>query len=87
MDELRDYRFFKEDRVHPNNEAIDHVWEKLINCYCSEKTRQIMQEVRRYRLSVQHKSLFEGSVEDTKHKEGVIELRRDLMKKYPSVKL
>src|ERR1700741_453436 len=30
-DELRDYRFFKEDLVHPNEMAINYVWEKFTN--------------------------------------------------------
>ena len=32
MDELRDYRFYAEDMIHPAPEAIDYIWDKLWNC-------------------------------------------------------
>ena len=42
MDELRDYRFYAEDMIHPNNTAINYIWGKFIDtwfsrdgCYCS----------------------------------------------------
>ena len=30
MDELRDYRFYKEDMIHPNNIAVNYIWEKAL---------------------------------------------------------
>ena len=36
MDDLRDYRFYKEDLVHPNSQAINYIWEKFGNAYFSD---------------------------------------------------
>lgn len=33
MDDLRDYRFYKEDLIHPNNQAIQYIWEKFSSLY------------------------------------------------------
>ena len=38
MDELRDYRFYKEDMIHPNNTAIDIIWESFSKAWISSDT-------------------------------------------------
>lgn len=40
-DDLRDYRFYKEDLAHPNPQAIDYVWEKFSATFFTDTTRQI----------------------------------------------
>lgn len=45
MDDLRDYRFFKEDMLHPNDVAINYVWEKLIAWCMSDETRQKLNQL------------------------------------------
>ena len=45
MDELRDYRFYTEDMVHPNALAIDYIWEKFTEVWISESAYPIMQKV------------------------------------------
>ena len=38
MDDLRDYRFYKEDLIHPNNQAIQYIWEKFSKAYITPET-------------------------------------------------
>jgi hypothetical protein len=45
MDDLRDYRFYGEDMIHPNNTAIDYIWEYFCNTYMADHTLIIMKEV------------------------------------------
>ncbi|MBL7933143.1 MAG: GSCFA domain-containing protein [Bacteroidia bacterium] len=40
-DDLRDYRFYKEDLVHPNNLAIEYICQKFSDCFFDEQTQQI----------------------------------------------
>ena len=54
IDELRDYRFFKQDRIHPSEEAVEYVWNRLVESACSEKTKALMEEVVRYRKLKSH---------------------------------
>ena len=46
MDELRDYRFYKEDLIHPNNQAIQYIWEKFGDAYFSDEVKNFINENR-----------------------------------------
>lgn len=61
IDELRDYRFFKSDFVHPTSEAIDYVWQRFQETYFSEKTMQIYSEWKSISTAMNHRSLFDKS--------------------------
>ena len=61
IDELRDYRFYKKDLVHPSEEAIDYIWDKFQSCYFSSETITLNKTIERYRLAEHHKSLYENS--------------------------
>lgn len=87
IDELRDYRFFKEDRVHPNEEAVAYVWDRFKDCYFTEDTKKIMEEVRSYRLAEGHRSLFSESKEYQKHLLNTKLKKEALLLKYPQLKL
>lgn len=45
LDDLRDYRFYKEDMLHPNDVAIEYIWEAFGNCFFAKETKQINKEV------------------------------------------
>lgn len=55
MDELRDYRFYTSDMIHPNQTAIDYIWEKFVFCWISEKVSADMNEVDAIRKALAHK--------------------------------
>jgi len=61
IDDLRDYRFYAEDLVHPNYAASNYVWEKLVESYMNEETQNIMKQVAELQLAMQHKPFFAGS--------------------------
>ncbi|HWY36753.1 MAG TPA: GSCFA domain-containing protein, partial [Nitrosopumilaceae archaeon] len=54
-DELRDYRFFKEDLVHPNEQAIQYVWEKFTETFFSEGTGLVYRRIKEIRTAFKHK--------------------------------
>ena len=39
LDELRDYRFYADDLVHPSSMAINYVWERLVDTFCTNQTK------------------------------------------------
>ena len=45
MDELRDYRFYAEDMIHPNQTAINYIWEKFSDTWISESSESTMKKV------------------------------------------
>ncbi len=66
IDDLRDYRFYAEDLVHPNYAATHYVWEKLVETYMHADTQVVMKQVAELQLAIQHKPFFVGSTEHQK---------------------
>lgn len=57
MDELRDYRFYAEDLVHPNNTSIHWIWEKFIENFFDDTTKSQVFVNEKIEKSNQHRSL------------------------------
>ena len=55
MDELRDYRFYESDMVHLSKTAEEHIFERMAETYCSEKTRANIAQVEKFMKSAQHR--------------------------------
>ncbi|GAL61074.1 hypothetical protein JCM19300_4012 [Algibacter lectus] len=55
MDELRDYRFYAEDMIHPNTTAINYIWEKFQKVWLSPDTSKIMNNVAVVQKGMKHK--------------------------------
>lgn len=85
IDELRDYRFFKTDRVHPSEEAIEYVWKQFENIYCTAETININSKVAGFRKSINHKSIHENSKENQERKSKTEESLKDFLKKNPTI--
>lgn len=61
LDELRDYRFYAEDMVHPNDLAIDYIWEKFKNVWVAEKAESVMKAVEEIQKGLSHRPFNEDS--------------------------
>ena len=57
IDDLRDYRFYAEDLVHPNYQATQYVWEKFTESCMDEKTKLLIKEITEMNQAYQHKPL------------------------------
>ena len=55
MDELRDYRFYTEDMIHPNITAIDYIWLRFTETWISENALAIMKEADSIQKGLQHR--------------------------------
>lgn len=55
MDELRDYRFFEKDMLHPNALAVDYIWEKFTAVFFVPETIKVMQDIDAIQKALQHK--------------------------------
>ena len=64
LDELRDYRFFKQDRVHPNQEAIDYVWIRFSEVYFTDETKSTINQIRQIRKRFSHQSETEIKLDE-----------------------
>ncbi|MGM9809401.1 MAG: GSCFA domain-containing protein [Paludibacteraceae bacterium] len=63
LDELRDYRFYAEDMVHPSAQAVLYVWERFVSTYMSPQTQQDMQTLHRFYQKKHHRLLHPDSEE------------------------
>ena len=63
LDELRDYRFYKEDMVHPTEQAVRYVWERFTDFAIDEKEKPAMKAALKLRQMLHHKPLFPESEE------------------------
>ncbi|MDG2151545.1 MAG: GSCFA domain-containing protein [Polaribacter sp.] len=61
MDELRDYRFYSEDMIHPNKIAINYIWEKFNETWFEENTGSIMKEIELIQKGMAHKPFDKNS--------------------------
>jgi hypothetical protein len=55
MDELRDYRFYADDMLHPNTLAVDYIWQRFKETTISETAHTLMDEVEAIQKSLAHK--------------------------------
>jgi hypothetical protein len=61
IDDLRDYRFFAEDLVHPNYAATNYVWEKFVPTLIDEPSQQLMIEINEINAAMNHKAFNPSS--------------------------
>ena len=55
MDDLRDYRFYNNDMLHPNETAINYIWEQFQNVWINEKSGSLMKEIDTIQKGLAHK--------------------------------
>ena len=61
LDELRDYRFYKEDMVHPTEQAVRYIWERFADFAIDPKEKPAMQAAAELRQMLHHKPVFPES--------------------------
>lgn len=83
IDDLRDYRFYAEDLVHPNYAATNYVWDKLVSTYFSEDTQLIMGEVAELQLAKLHKPFNKASIAHQAFLQKSLIKTQALQSKYP----
>jgi hypothetical protein len=83
IDDLRDYRFYAPDMMHPTDQAIDYIWQHFTDTFFNEKTKMITEEVQKINLMKQHRPLHpntEGYQQFVNNLQQKIDI---LQKKYP----
>jgi lysophospholipase L1-like esterase len=73
IDELRDYRFYESDLVHPNSAGIAYVWQKFQETFFTEKTNDLAKEVQKFRAFFNHIVLKEEETRKEKDKRRIKE--------------
>ena len=87
IDDLRDYRFYAEDMVHPNYIATNYVWDKFVTTCIDEGSRNLMKEIKEITAAFNHKAFNPASEAHRKFKIIYSQKVEQLMEKYPYLQL
>ncbi len=83
MDELRDYRFYAEDMLHPSPVAVSYIWQQFIKAFISPATQKEMDSLYALWLNRNHRPIHPGSAEDEAFKKRTEQQLHALQEKYP----
>lgn len=83
MDELRDYRFYAEDMVHPSPVAVEYIWQRFVETYMTEDTRGEMRTLHQLWRDCHHRFLHPDSEEAERFRLHVERLMVALKERYP----
>ena len=87
MDELRDYRFYAQDMLHPNQTAIDYIWIKFFENYVDEKEFGLMNQVCEIQRALKHRPFNPNSESHQKFLQNLNQKIDKLAKEFPDLKL
>lgn len=84
IDELRDYRFFKHDFAHPNEMAINYVWERL-SSWMDNITLEYLKDIKEFLKFKNHRVLNPN--QQKQHLDQITFRKNAIQKKYPTLKI
>ncbi len=87
MDELRDYRFYASDMLHPSAQAVDYIWERLVENLFSSAARSFLDEWQPLRQALAHKPFHPDSPEYQQFMDKTMLKLNAFRKKYPTFAL
>lgn len=85
IDDLRDYRFYAEDLVHPNYFATQYVWEKFIGSCLDKNTREVLTEINEINAAMLHRPFNSESQAHRKFLDKYLEKTVAIKKRFPSL--
>lgn len=84
MDDLRDYRFFERDMMHPTAQAVDYVWQFFSETYFSEETKMVVREVEKIKAMQAHRPLKASDTEGSLKFQKTLALKiEEVEKRFP----
>ena len=81
-DELRDYRFYREDMLHPTDQAVEYIWQRFGETFFSKQTVKFLEEWRPIKAALAHRPFNPEAEEYKKFLEKAKEGERELMERY-----
>ena len=84
-DELRDYRFYKEDMLHPSDQAVSYIWERFSAAYFSKETNAFLEKWRPIKAALNHRPFNPDSEEHQIFMQRTQEKIEELKRQYPEL--
>jgi hypothetical protein len=83
LDDLRDYRYYEEDMIHPNSQMTGYIWEKFSQAYFDDETLKANKEIGRLNSALKHKPFRPGTPKHLDFVNTQLEFIQNLKQKYP----
>jgi hypothetical protein len=85
LDELRDYRFYAPDKIHPTEEAIQYIWKRFRTWCMDETTEALIQEINSLQAQLRHKAFHTETPQYALFRERLGTQLEKLMDRYPEL--
>ena len=86
LDDLRDYRFYDRDMLHPNDLAVDYIWNFFQEQFFNQETRFWKDKIASLVLDLKHRPMHENSQSYAKHRELMFRKQEEIAIKFPQIK-
>ena len=86
-DELRDYRFYAPDMLHPSSQAIEYIWERMVDAFFSTEAKTFLEEWQPLKQALGHKPFNPDSEEYKTLMDKTLLKVAELREKYPTFAL
>ena len=83
MDELRDYRFYAPDMLHPSEVAVDYIWSRFSETYFTDRTQQLKKRLEQLVADRTHRPFQPDSIEYKKFLLNTEKRKAEILKDYP----
>ena len=83
LDELRDYRYYAEDMVHPSSMAVEYIWQRLVETYMTADTQAEMKTLHQLWRDEHHRFIHPDSIEAKRFLERLGQKKHELQEDYP----
>jgi hypothetical protein len=87
LDDLRDYRFYDNDLLHPSSEAIEYIWDAFAASYFEKSTLNTRKEVAKITKAMQHRLLTDSEPGVSKFAATMLDMIESISSRYPSIDL
>jgi hypothetical protein len=85
MDDLRDYRFYADDMLHPSKFAVEYIWEKFKGAFIDSKSARLIGEIEKILTAVNHRPFNPNTPEHRAFVTSILESIKRIRKDYPTL--
>jgi len=85
MDDLRDYRFYAEDMLHPSQTAVDYIWKAFSDCYFDTPTIELWKEIQDITKATLHRFLSDSATGRKEFANNILKKISAIEKKNPDI--
>ncbi len=87
MDDLRDYRFYDADMLHPNQQAVEYIWDKFKDAAIHHSCAELMSRIGKWRNNLAHRHIYPDSEGTIKFQKKLEQETAEIQKLLPNISL